>query len=134
MARLAEELGCDEVKTEVSRKDRRRKRHLRARTRVVGTPDRPRLSVRCTAKHVHTQVIDDWAANTLVAASTVEGDVASQCERTDNVAAAAVLGKVIGERSIAAGLKQVVFDRGGRDYHGRVKALGEAAREAGLDF
>ncbi len=101
---------------------------------MVGTPDRPRLSVRCTSKHVHVQVIDDWAANTLVAASTVEGDVASQCERTDNVAAAAVVGKVIGERGLAAGLKQVVFDRGGRDYHGRVKALGEAAREAGLDF
>ncbi len=90
--------------------------------------------MRCTAKHVHVQVIDDWAATTLVAASTVEGDVASECERTDNVAAAAVVGKVIGERGLAAGLKAVVFDRGGRDYHGRVKALGEAAREAGLDF
>lgn len=101
---------------------------------MVGTPERPRLSVRCTAKHVHVQVIDDWAANTLVAASTVESEIASQCERTDNVAAAATLGKIIGERGIAAGLKQVVFDRGGRDYHGRVKALGEAAREAGLDF
>ncbi len=90
--------------------------------------------MRCTAKHVHVQIVDDWAANTLVAASTVEGEIAAQCERTDNVAAAATLGKIIGERSVAAGLKQVVFDRGGRDYHGRVKALGEAAREAGLDF
>ena len=122
------------MKTEVKRKVRRRKRHLRARTRVVGTPERPRLSVRCSSKHVHAQIIDDWAGTTLAAASTVESDIASQCENTSNVAAAATLGQIIGERSVAAGIKQVVFDRGGRDYHGRIKALAEAAREAGLDF
>lgn len=129
------ELGCNEVKTEVRRKDRRRKRHVRLRTSIVGTPDQPRLSVRCSLRHIHTQVIDDWAGLTLAAASTVEGEVASACAgATANVEAARVVGRTIAERALAAGVSQVVFDRGGRKYHGRVKALADAAREAGLTF
>jgi len=92
------------------------------------------LSVRCSSKHIHVQIVDDWAGRTLLAASTVEPEVAAQCERTGTVGAAAVVGKVIGERAKAAGLEAVVYDRGGRQYHGRVKALADAAREAGLDF
>ena len=101
----------------------------------MGTPERPRLSVRCSLKHIHTQVIDDWEGRTLAAASTVEDEVGAQCNgSTSNVEAARVVGKAIAERALAAGVKQVVLDRGGRKYHGRVKALAEAAREAGLDF
>jgi len=101
----------------------------------VGTPQRPRLSVRCSLRHIHTQVIDDWAGRTLAAASTVEGEVAAACAgSTKNVEAARVVGRILAERARAAGVEQVVFDRGGRKYHGRIKALADAAREAGLVF
>ncbi|HUS80095.1 MAG TPA: 50S ribosomal protein L18 [Armatimonadota bacterium] len=123
------------MKTEVSRKDRGRKRHLRSRTSIVGTPERPRLSVRCSLRHIHAQVIDDWSGHTLAAASTVEGEVAARCgANTGNVEAAKAVGQVVAERARAAGIEQVVYDRGGRKYHGQIKALAEAAREAGLNF
>lgn len=123
------------MKTEVRRKDRRRKRHLRSRTRIVGTPDRPRLSVRCSLRHIHTQVINDWEGKTLAAASTVEESVASACPSgTANIAAAQTVGRIIAERARAVGVERVVFDRGGRKYHGQVKALADAARAAGLTF
>ncbi|MGD9495941.1 MAG: 50S ribosomal protein L18 [Armatimonadota bacterium] len=123
------------MKAEVNRKRQRNKRHMRARRRLVGTPQRPRLAVCCTLRHIHAQVIDDWAAHTLCAASTVEPEVASECNgSTANVQAAAVVGRTVAQRALAAGITKVCFDCGGRRYHGRVKALAEAAREAGLDF
>lgn len=123
------------MKTEVNRKERRAKRHLRSRTSVVGTAERPRLSVFASLRHVTAQIIDDLDGHTLVAAGTVEKEVADQCESgTGNTAAAAVVGKVLAERALAGGVEQVVFDRGGHKYHGRVRALAEAAREAGLRF
>lgn len=123
------------MKTEVNRKARRKRRHLRARQKVVGTAERPRLCVYASLKHVSAQVIDDHAQHTLVAAGTVEREIADQCNgSTATNAAAEVVGRVIGERALAEGVEQVVFDTGGRKYHGRVKALAEAAREAGLEF
>ncbi len=108
---------------------------MRARRKLVGTDERPRLAVCCTLKHIYAQIINDWEEHTLVSAATVEKEIADQCNgSTANQAAAAVVGRVIAERALAQGISQVCFDRGGRKYHGRVKALAEAAREAGLDF
>jgi len=123
------------VKTEVDRKARRKRRHLRARQKVVGTAERPRLCVQTSLKHASAQVINDYAQHTLVAAGTVEREIADQCNgSTATMAAAEVVGKAIAERALAEGVEKVVFDTGGRKYHGRVKALAEAAREAGLEF
>lgn len=116
------------------RKEARRRRHLRLRKKVVGTPERPRLAVFRSLHHIHAQVIDDLAGHTLVAASTVEPEVRKALKNTGNAEAANYVGKLIGERAKAAGITQVVFDRGGNLYHGRVKALAEGAREAGLGF
>ncbi len=108
---------------------------MRARRDIVGTPERPRLCVSASLKHTYAQIIDDYAQHTLVAAGTTESEIASQCNgSTGNIAAAQVVGRVIGERARAQGIQQVVFDRAGRKYHGRVKALAEGAREAGLEF
>lgn len=117
-----------------SRKDARKRRHLRLRKKVVGTPERPRLSVFRSLHHIYAQVIDDSTGRTLVAASTVEPEVRKALTQTGNIEAAAYVGKLIGERALAQGIKEVVFDRGGNLYHGRVKALAEGAREAGLGF
>lgn len=123
------------MKAEVDRKKQRNKRHMRARRRLIGTPERPRLAVYVSLNHIYTQVVDDWAAETLVSAATVEDDVAAQCSgSTSNIEAAAVVGRAIAERALAEGIEQICFDTGGRKYHGRVKALADAAREAGLDF
>lgn len=123
------------MKAEVNRKKQRNKRHMRSRRRLIGTPERPRLTVYVSLNHIHTQIIDDWDARTLASAATVEEVVATECEGSlTNVAAAAVVGRVVAERALAEGIKSVCFDTGGRKYHGRVKALAEAAREAGLDF
>jgi len=108
---------------------------MRARRKLIGTPERPRLNICISLNHIYAQVIDDWAAGTLVSATTVEDEVAEQCDgATDNIGAAAVVGRIIGERALAEGISKVCFDGGGRKYHGRVKALADAAREAGLDF
>ncbi len=123
------------MKTEVNRKARRAKRHVRARQKAIGTAERPRLCVYASLRHTSAQVIDDHAQHTLVAAGTVEREIADQCNgSTGSIAAAEVVGRAIGERALAEGIKKVVFDTGGRKYHGRVKALAEAAREAGLEF
>jgi len=123
------------VKTEVDRKARRKRRQARARRQIVGTPERPRLCVFVSLKHVYAQIIDDYAQHTLLAAGTVEDEIAKQCNgSTSNIAAAESVGKLIAQRALAKGIKQVVFDRAGRKYHGRVKALAEAAREAGLQL
>jgi large subunit ribosomal protein L18 len=110
----------------------RRRRHERVRAKVFGTPERPRLSVHRSNRHIVAQVIDDVAGHTLAAASTVEPGLRGA--PTANVAAAAAVGRLVAERARAKGIEKVVFDRGGSKYHGRVAALAEAAREAGLEF
>lgn len=117
-----------------NKKQARRRRHLRLRKKVVGTPERPRLAVFRSLHHVYAQVIDDLTGRTLVAASTVEPEVRKALKNTGNAEAASQVGKLIAERAVAQGITQVVFDRGGNLYHGRVKALAEGAREAGLGF
>ena len=112
----------------------RQKKHLKIRNRFSGTTERPRLAVYRSNNHVYAQVIDDTVGKTIVSASTVEKSIASELEKTNNIDAAAYVGKVIAERALAANIKEVVFDRGGLIYTGKVKALAEAAREAGLVF
>ena len=116
------------------RNEVRKIRHERVRKKISGTPDRPRLCVFRSNKHIYAQIIDDVAGNTLVAASTVEKDIASQLAECDKKGEAKVVGKVIAERAIKAGIKEVVFDRGGYIYTGRVAELAAGAREGGLDF
>jgi large subunit ribosomal protein L18 len=110
----------------------RERRHHRVRKHVRGTAERPRLAVFRSNKHITVQVIDDVAGRTLAAASTVEGDL--RTGPTGNKAAAAAVGRLVAERAQAAGVRKVVFDRGGNLYHGRVAAVADAAREAGLEF
>ncbi len=112
----------------------REKKHMRIRNRLSGTSTRPRLSGFRSNKHMYAQVIDDEAANTLVAASTTEKAVKSELKYTDDVEAAKYLGTVIAKRTLEKGISEVVFDRGGFIYMGKVAALAEAAREAGLEF
>lgn len=112
----------------------RQKKHRRMRGHISGTAARPRLAVFRSNKHMYAQIIDDTKGVTLVSASTLQADVKDGLEYTDTVEAAAKVGKVIGERALSAGIKEVVFDRGGFIYHGKIQALADAAREAGLDF
>ena len=117
-----------------SRSAIRIKKHLRVRNRFSGTAERPRLAVFISNNHMYAQIIDDTVGNTLVSASTVQKDVKDQLEKTNDVAAAAYLGKVIAQKALDAGIKEVVFDRGGFIYQGKIQALADAAREAGLEF
>lgn len=117
-----------------SRQKVRVKKHNRVRNRFSGTAERPRLSVFRSNNHMYAQIIDDIAQNTLVSASTLQKDVKANLEKTNNIEAAAYLGKVIAEKAIEKGIKDVVFDRGGFIYHGKIQALADAAREAGLNF
>jgi large subunit ribosomal protein L18 len=110
------------------------RRHRRVRRRLTGTAQRPRLVVFRSARHIAAQVIDDGAGRTLAAAATVEPDVRAQAGSGGNVTAAAAIGRLVAERARQAGVSRVVFDRGGYRYHGRVAALADAAREAGLEF
>ncbi|MEX2080125.1 MAG: 50S ribosomal protein L18 [Dehalococcoidia bacterium] len=112
----------------------RARRHARVRKVVAGTPQRPRLNVFRSSAHIYAQVIDDVAGHTLAAASDLDKDVATQVKGKNKTGQAAVVGKLVAERAKAQGIELVVFDRGGFRYHGRVKALAEAAREAGLGF
>lgn len=112
----------------------REKKHMKIRNRFSGTPERPRLAVFRSNNHMYAQIIDDTVGNTLVAASTLEKDVKAELEHTNDVAAAAYLGTVIARKALDKGIKTVVFDRGGFVYQGKIKALAEAAREAGLEF
>ena len=121
----------------VSKKSRqvvRENKHRRMRNRFSGTPERPRLAVFRSNNHMYAQIIDDTVGKTLAAASTLEKDVKAELEKTNNVDAAAYLGTVIAKRAIETGIKEVVFDRGGFIYQGKVAALADAAREAGLEF
>lgn len=118
----------------LTRKEAIRRRHGRIRRQVFGTSERPRLAVFRSNQHIYAQVIDDTRHHTLASASTLESDLKSEIETGANCEASVRVGKLIAERAIAQGIKQVVFDRGGNLYHGRVKALADAAREGGLDF
>ena len=117
-----------------SREELRKKKHMRIRNRLSGTTTRPRLAVFRSNNLMYAQIIDDTVGNTLAAASTLEKEVKTELEKTNNVEAAAYLGKVIAKRAKDKGITEVVFDRGGFLYHGKIKALAEAAREAGLEF
>lgn len=121
----------------IKKEDRRKLRlvrHRRIRKKISGTPERPRLSVFRSEKHIYAQIIDDTKGVTLTSASTVDRALRGKLKKTWNVEAAREVGKLLAERALAKGISQVVFDRGGFKYHGRVKALADAAREAGLKF
>ena len=117
-----------------SRAEIREKKHRRIRHHLNGTATTPRLAVYRSNKHMYAQIIDDTVGNTLVSASTLQKEVKAELEKTNDVNAAAYLGKVIAERAIEKGITEVVFDRGGFIYQGKIKALADAAREAGLNF
>ena len=121
----------------VSKKSRtvvREQKHRRLRNRFSGTAERPRLAVFRSNNHMYAQIIDDTVGKTLVSASTLDKEVKAECEKTNNVDAAAVVGTVVAKRALEKGITTVVYDRGGFVYEGKVKALAEAAREAGLEF
>lgn len=117
-----------------SRSEVREKKHRRLRNHLAGTAERPRLAVFRSNNHMYAQVIDDTVGNTLVSASTLDKEVKAEVAKTNNVEAAAYLGTVIAKRALDKGINTVVFDRGGFIYEGKVKALADAAREAGLEF
>ena len=117
-----------------SRSEVRVNKHRKLRNRFSGTAERPRLAVFRSNNHMYAQIIDDTVGKTLVSASTVQKEVKAELEKTNNVDAAAYLGTVIAKRAIEKGITEVVFDRGGFLYHGKIEALAEAAREAGLVF
>lgn len=112
----------------------RRRRHMRVRKRVVGTAERPRLNVFRSHKHIYAQVIDDSIGHTLAAASTIDLELRDKTQGKSKTEQAALVGRLVAERALDAGVKQIVFDRSGYKYHGRVQALADAAREAGLNF
>ena len=118
----------------LSREAHRRRIHVRTRKKIAGTSERPRLCVHRSTRHIRAQVIDDNIARTLVSASSLDKEVRKLIKGGGNIAASKVVGKMIAERARAKGVEKVVFDRGGYQYHGRVQALAEAAREAGLKF
>ena len=117
-----------------SRQEIRVKKHMKIRNRFSGTAERPRLTVFRSNNHVYAQVIDDVAGKTLVSASTLEKDIKAELKNTDDIEAATKIGDVVAKRALEKGIKAVVFDRGGYIYHGKVEALAEAARKAGLEF
>ena len=117
-----------------SRSEVRVNKHRKLRNRLSGTAECPRLAVFRSNNHMYAQIIDDTVGNTLVSASTLQKDVKAELEKTNNVEAAAYLGTVIAKIAIEKGITSVVFDRGGFIYHGKIKALADAAREAGLNF
>ncbi len=117
-----------------SRAAARIKRHYRIRNKINGTAQQPRLAVFRSNKHIYAQIIDDVAGNTLAAASTVEKDIADKVEFTSTVEGAKAVGEAIAKKALEKGISEVVFDRGGYVYHGKIQALADAAREAGLKF
>ena len=120
--------------SKVSRAKVRAKKHRRLRNHLSGTATTPLLAVFRSNNHMYAQIIDDTIGKTLVSASTTQKEVKAELEKTNNVDAAAYLGTVIGKKAVEAGIKEVVFDRGGFIYQGKIKALADAAREAGLEF
>ena len=117
-----------------SKANNRIKKHDRIRNRFQGTAERPRLAVFRSNNHMYAQIIDDMAKTTLVSASTTEKEIKAELDKTNDVAAASYVGTVIAKRALEKGITTVVFDRGGYIYHGKVQALADAAREAGLEF
>ena len=122
---------ADKNKEKQKRLDRRK---FGIRSTLFGTPERPRLSVYRSSKHIYAQLIDDYAGRTLAAVATTEGDVRGQLKHGANISAAKQAGKAIAAKAKEIGITKIAFDRGGRMYHGRVKALADAAREGGLKF
>jgi len=122
------------MKPEVNRRKARLRRRAHIRKRVHGTPERPRLNVFRSLTHIYVQIIDDTIGETLASASTIDKELAAQVVDMTKTEQARMVGKVVAERALEKGVKKIVFDRGGYKYHGRVKALAEAARKAGLDF
>ena len=120
--------------SKTNRSEVRKNKHRRIRSRLSGTPEKPRLAVFRSNNHMYEHVIDDVAGNTIVSAATTQADVKEGLTKTNNVEAAAKLGSVIAKKALDNGIKEVVFDRGGYIYQGKVKALADAAREAGLEF
>ncbi len=120
--------------TRISRSAHRERIHRRVRQKVAGSPERPRLTVYRSLNQIYAQVIDDRAGSTLVSASSIDKETRKETKGGGNIATAKIIGRIIAERAIAAGISKVVFDRGGYKYHGRVQALANAAREAGLKF
>ncbi|WP_131768522.1 50S ribosomal protein L18 [Candidatus Protofrankia californiensis] len=120
------------VSVSAQRRTAKLRRHVRIRKKVAGTPTRPRLVVTRSARHIYAQVVDDLAGHTLVSASTL--DAALRTVDGDKTAHAKAVGQLVAERARKAGITTVVFDRGGRTYHGRIAALADAAREGGLEF
>jgi large subunit ribosomal protein L18 len=120
--------------TQIDRSGERRRIHKRIRAKISGDANRPRLCVYRSSKYVYAQIIDDAQGKTLVSASTAEKNVRGDLKQTGNIQASKVVGKAIAERAKVKGIEAVVFDRGGYLYHGRIKAVAEAAREAGLKF
>lgn len=119
---------------EIDRRVARLRRHRRVRKRVVGTSERPRLNVFRSLSQIYAQVIDDSQGHTLVSASTIDPEVEAQLRGLTKTEQASVVGRVLAERALSQGISRVVFDRGGYAYHGRVRALADAAREGGLEF
>lgn len=120
--------------TKTSKNDLRKKRHYRVRTKVFGTAERPRLNVYRSLKNIYAQIINDELGVTLVAASTLDKEIKEKLEYGGNKEAAKAVGELLAKKALEKGIKQVVFDRGGYIYHGRVLELANAAREAGLEF
>ena len=120
--------------TKASKNSTRLKRHLRMRNKLVGTTERPRLNVYRSLNNIYAQIIDDTKGVTLVSASTLDKELKDNPGHTGNKESAKAVGELVAKKAIEAGIKQVVFDRGGYIYHGRVKELADAAREAGLEF
>jgi large subunit ribosomal protein L18 len=118
----------------LTRQESKRRRHARVRRSVSGTADRPRLAVFRSNEHIYAQAIDDTNQHTIAAASTLEAELRSSLASGANCEASVVVGRLVAERLLAKGIKQIVFDRGGNLYHGRIKSLADAAREAGLNF
>ncbi|MBW6466824.1 MAG: 50S ribosomal protein L18 [Brevefilum sp.] len=117
-----------------SRNEARLRRHLRVRKKIFGTPDRPRMNVFRSSKEIYVQIVDDFRGYTLASASSIDQELRPEMEGLSNMAQAQKVGQAIAERAKEIGIDQVVFDRGGYKYIGRVKALAEAAREGGLEF
>ncbi|NLN78082.1 MAG: 50S ribosomal protein L18 [Armatimonadetes bacterium] len=118
----------------LKKEELRRKRHRRLRNRVIGTAEKPRLNVFRSLLHIYAQVIDDATGNTLVSASSLDKDIKAQAKNGGDIPSAELVGELVGKRAAEKGIKEVVFDRGGYQYHGRVAALADGAREAGLKF
>ena len=118
----------------LSKEQLRKKRHRRVRKTIYGTAEKPRLNVFRSLGNIYAQVIDDDAGNTICAASTLDSEIKSAAKSGGNIEAAKLVGKLVGRRAVEKGISAVVFDRGGYKYHGQVKALADASREAGLEF